>query len=178
MATKTVLCKIEGLPPGLLMHSYPMEPVKNPEKMSKEEQAKLAEYRSPEGELFVPALNVQRMLVAAAAFSKGKGRASLSKIVAAVVSVNPSRLILTPQKYVVDSRRVVVPATKGSVIRHRPCFEEWSLEFEIAYDAFELTEGQVRQVVDDAGSKVGLLDFRPAKTGPFGRFMVVKWEAK
>jgi len=32
-------------------------------------------------------------------------------------------------------------------------------------------------VVDDAGVRVGLLDFRPERKGSFGRFMVVEWKS-
>jgi hypothetical protein len=35
----------------------------------------------------------------------------------------------------------------------------------------------VRVIVNDAGSRVGLLDFRPEKKGPFGRFSVIKWDS-
>ena len=31
------------------------------------------------------------------------------------------------------------------------------------------------QLVDDAGQKIGLGDYRPARKGPFGRFSVVSW---
>jgi hypothetical protein len=34
----------------------------------------------------------------------------------------------------------------------------------------------VRAVVDDAGKKIGLGDYRPQRKGPFGRFVVRKWE--
>lgn len=33
----------------------------------------------------------------------------------------------------------------------------------------------VRSIVDDAGKKIGLGDFRPARKGPFGRFVVKEW---
>ncbi len=34
----------------------------------------------------------------------------------------------------------------------------------------------VRALVDDAGKKVGLGDYRPERKGPFGKFVVTKWE--
>lgn len=39
-----------------------------------------------------------------------------------------------------------------------------------------MAEEQVRRVVDDTGSRVGVLDFRPQRRGPFGRFQVVSWK--
>ena len=39
----------------------------------------------------------------------------------------------------------------------------------------ELDKG-LKAIVDDAGDRVGLLDFRPERKGPFGRFMVTAWK--
>jgi len=37
-------------------------------------------------------------------------------------------------------------------------------------------EKTVRMLVNDAGKKIGLGDYRPQRKGPFGRFSVVGWE--
>lgn len=175
---KKISCKIKGIS-GLLMHSYPLIPIDNPpiDKRTREEQAELAAYRDPDTkELYVPSTALQRALVGAAAYSKGKGRASLQKQAAAAIFVSPERISLGTKDYEIDSRPVVVPATRGRVVRHRPKLEAWQLGFEIEYDDSLLTERQLRQIVDDAGSRVGLLDFRPEHKGPFGRFMVTEWK--
>ncbi len=39
-----------------------------------------------------------------------------------------------------------------------------------------LTESQVRTIVEDTGSRIGILDFRPEKKGSFGRFMITSWK--
>ena len=173
---KTVNVTIKGKSP-LLMHAFPLVPIEALEKKSPQEQAEYAAYRDPTtGELYIPGVAFQRALVAAAAYSKGKGRASLQKIAAACLLVSPERASLgNGTEYTVDSRPVVVPATKGRIMRHRPRLDEWECSFEIEFDENLLTEAQVRRIVDDAGSLVGLLDFRPANKGPFGRFMVVEW---
>ena len=159
------------------MHAFPMiELEKGWEKWEPENQAKVGEYRSPEGELYIPGVAVQRSLVDAAVFSKGKGRASLQKQVAACVQVNPVQLVITPQDYVIDSRPVVIKATQGRIMRHRPKFEDWSVAFTLEYDKALLSEKELRGIVDDAWYPCGLLDFRPAKKGPFGRFMVTEWK--
>lgn len=170
-----VTVKIKGTS-ALLMHRYPMEPIVALEKKPKEDQAELAAYRTAGGELYVPGVNLQRSFVGAATYSKGKGRASLQKPAAACLMVDPEILGLGLKKFVVDSRPVVVPATRGRVVRHRPRIDAWELSFTLTWDETLLTEPQVRTIVDDAGSRVGLLDFRPAMKGPFGRFIVTKWE--
>jgi hypothetical protein len=175
---KSVKVEIKGLS-QLLMHSFPLVPIEAIDKKSPAEQAELAAYRDPETrDLYVSATAVQRCLVSGATYSKGKGRGSLQKNVAACVQIGPQeRLSLGTKEYVIDSRPVVVPATKGRVVRHRPRLETWALSFTIEYDERLLTEAQMRRIVDDSGSRVGLLDFRPEKKGPFGRFMVTKWDA-
>ena len=177
MSIKSVNVTIKGTS-ALLMHSYPMvAPPKGWEKSSPEEQAVFAEYRDPDtNELYIPGLAIQRSLVGAAVYSKGKGRGSLQKPVAACVTVTPERCSLGVKEYKVDSRPVVIAATKGRIVRHRPRFDEWSCSFSIEYDTELLNEADLRAVVNDAGSRVGLLDFRPEKKGPFGRFMVTEWK--
>lgn len=162
---------------ALLMHAYPMVEIKSFEKLTRSEQAEHAAYRIPNSrELYVPAISLQRAMVSGATYSKGKGRASLQKIVAACVQVSPEYLGLGTETYEIDSRPVVIPATKGRCLRHRPRLNEWAFSFEIEYDPELLTETQMRTVLDDTGSRVGLLDFRPEKKGPFGRFVCTNWE--
>lgn len=176
MAVKTIHVTIKGISP-ILMHAYPLQPIEGFEKKPIEEQAELAAYRIPDKqELYVPGTALQRALVGGAAYSKGKGRASLAKQAAACLLVTEEYLGLGTEKYVVDARPVVIPATKGRVMRYRPKVEKWELAFELQYDDTLMSEQQVRQIVDDTGKNVGLLDFRPEKKGPFGRFVVTSWE--
>jgi hypothetical protein len=176
MTTRKIQCEITGTSP-LLMHRFPMEEIQALEKKPKEERAEIAAYRDPDTEeLYIPGVAFQRCLISAAVYSKGKGRASLQKPVAACVLILPERASLGVKQYSIDSRPVVISATKGRIVRHRPRLDKWSTTSTIEYDDELLTEQQLRQVVNDAGSRVGLLDFRPEKKGPFGRFMVTRWE--
>jgi hypothetical protein len=171
---KTVV--IKGISP-LLMHRYPLQAVEAIEKRTREEQAEYAAYRvdGPASNLYIPSVNMQRSLVRAAAYSKGKGRGTLQKQAAACLLVSPAVLDLGTREYAIDSQRVVVPATKGAVVRHRPRLDQWEVNFELAWDPDLLSEQNVRRIVDDAGARVGVLDFRPERGGPYGRFMVVSW---
>jgi hypothetical protein len=168
---------IKGISP-LLMHAYPMVEINPPlEKQSIEKQAEYAAYRMPDKTLYFPNVNVARCLVAAATYSKGKGRASLQKQAAACMLVTPEHLSFETKNYEIDSRPVVIPVTKGRVMRHRPKLSSWQLTFMLEYDPTLLKEKEAREIMDNAGSRVGIGDFRPEKKGPFGRFMVTKWEA-
>lgn len=174
---KTITVAIKGIS-ALLMHSFPLVQVEGLEKRTPDEQAEIAAYRDPDtGELYIPGVAFQRALVAGAAYSKGKGRSTLQKPVAACVLVTPERASLGTKEYIVDARPVVIPATKGRVVRYRPRLDSWETTFSIEFDPMLITEDQLRRVVDDTGRNVGLLDYRPEKKGPFGRFMVTAWKS-
>jgi hypothetical protein len=172
---QTVNCKIKGSS-AVLMHRLPLDPVAGMEKKKPEEQAEESAYRLPNGELYFPGPNLQRALISGSKFSKGKGRSSLATVAAACLMVPQEHLLFGCRKFEVDSWAVVVPATKGRIVRHRPRLDDWSLSFPLEYDDELLSENQVRQIVDDTGLRVGIGDFRPEKKGPFGRFKVIEWD--
>ena len=173
---RKVNVQLKGKSP-LLMHRFPLEPVEAIEKKTPKEQAEIAAYRDSEtGELYIPGIALQRAMISGATFSKGKGRASLQKEVAACVFVFPERCSLGVKEYVVDSRAVVVPATKGRVIRHRPRLDEWCVSFTLEFEDTLVSETQVRKILDDTCERVGFLDFRPSNKGPYGRAMVTGWD--
>lgn len=177
MAIKTITVRIEGKS-ALLMHKFPLVPIEAIEKKPPEEQAELSAYRDPDTqELYISGVCVQRSLINAAVYSKGKGRGSLQRVTAACVRISPERISLGTKDYKIDSRPIVVPATRGRIVRHRPRLDKWECAFEIDYENTLLMEEQVRKIVDDAGERVGLLDFRPERKGPFGRFMVTRWDS-
>jgi len=178
MAMVITRTTIKGVSP-LLMHRFPMTPIKALDKKPPLEQAELAAYRCPKtDQLYIPSIAIQRALIAAGTFSKGKGRASLQKVVAACVMISPERALLGVVKFDLDSRPVVLPATRGRVIRHRPRLDKWEASFDLEWDNNLLTETQVKRVADDAGCRIGLLDFRPERKGPFGRFIVTGFKTE
>jgi len=170
----SVKVTIQGVTP-LMMHRYPMEAIIALEKKPPEEQASIAAHKMKSGELFIPGVAIQRALVNAAVFSKGKGRSSLQKTAAACMMVSPEEVGLGTDKYVVDSRPVVMPSTKGRVVRHRPKLEKWKCSFEVEWDEELLNEEQVKKIVEDMGKRVGLLEFSPRCKGPYGRSKIVRW---
>lgn len=103
------------------------------------------------------------------------GRRAATTDIAAAVYLSPFELPLTGDWHV-DSRAVVIPATKGRILRHRPMFDEWSVSFQVQIDNDLVSEKLVRDILEDSGKLVGLGDFRPARKGPYGRFSVVEWK--
>ena len=74
--------------------------------------------------------------------------------------------------WVVDSRRVVVPSTKGSVISHRPKVDKWETDFVLQVETDQFDTAFVRVLINDLCTKIGIGDFRPEKRGIFGRCSV------
>lgn len=173
--SKSVSVTIKSLS-ALLMHKFPLVPIDGLEKLSANEQAEHGAHRNPATkELIIPGVSMQRALVSGATYSKGKRNSSLQKQAAACLMVSPEYIGLGCREYVVDSRAVVIPATKGRIIRHRPRLDSWEATFYLEYDPTLLSAAQVREIVDNTGSRVGIMDFRPERKGPFGRFIVIHW---
>lgn len=81
-------------------------------------------------------------------------------------------------KYGVDRRSIVNKNTGGRQIKCRPRLEKWEVSFYLEYDADLISSVQMRDCVDYAGKLAGVLDFRPEKGGPFGRYVVTSWKAE
>lgn len=147
------------------------------------EQAIPRLYTSSDGAPMIPGPNLFRSIIDAGTFHKAGRRqitSGKSSLVPAGISIqeiecrieNPNGGDVT---WEVDSRSVVIPATGGRVMSHRPRFDAWRLRFTLVIDEKMFDEAIVRRLVDDAGSKIGIGDFRPSRKGPFGRFAVVNW---
>ena len=137
-------------------------------------------YTGDDGIPGIPQPNLFRCIIDAGKFFK----AGKSKITTVKSSLIPSCVEISPifitidheQDWTVDSRPVRIPATGGRIIAHRPRFDDWSLSFQAGLDEDTIAERTFRDIMDAAGSKIGLGDFRPDTKGPFGKFYVVHWE--
>lgn len=149
------------------------------------DQAEAKRYADQAGHLFIPGPNIFACIIAAGTFHK----AGKSKLTTMKTSLIPAGLMVDDlvcnltnadgemlTDWEVDSRSVVIPSTGGRIMCHRPRVDEWHTSFTLDVDGTMFSPALVRAVVDDAGKKVGLGDFRPARKGPFGRFVVSKWE--
>jgi hypothetical protein len=150
-----------------------------------EEECKLGAY-AVNGHFAFPGIGVRNSLVGAAGSWKvkmpGSSRKMSARSVVATVNVEPELIpILDPKtekplkKYAIDVRRAVVQ--RNGVMRARPRFEEWMLTFDFVYDDETLLPENVEQLIpilEDAGKRVGIGDYRPSKSGWFGRFEVRK----
>jgi hypothetical protein len=137
----------------------------------------------PGRQIAVPGAAFARMVREAGGSHKAKGsRKSLKYLVPSAVLVleDLCGLYLRDRKtqikdFEVDSRPVVIPATKGRVIRHRARLNEWSCSVHIRINESILDEKTVRQLFTEGLQQIGIGDFRPEKGGPFGVSSLVQW---
>lgn len=128
-------------------------------------------YHNDDVGVYIPDINILAALVEAARMRK------LGKVLNRALDIAETEIPLIydgptdPEKLAQnkqfrDRRGCVVGQSK--VMRTRPRFNEWSLEFDLIYDAEQIDRDQVILIAHDAGTKIGLCDFRPR----FGRFAV------
>lgn len=142
------------------------------------EQAAPKAYADEKGNLYIPGPNIYSAIIAAGAFHKaGKSKLTTMKtsLIPAGILVEDMVCALGTKEWEVDSRSVVIPSTGGRIMCHRPRVDKWSLSFTLDVDGTMFAPNLVRAIVDDAGKKIGLGDYRPARKGPFGRFVVKEW---
>jgi hypothetical protein len=143
------------------------------------EQAEGKLYKGADGKLVIPQPNLFRCLIDAGTFFKaGKSKVTTQKtslIPACVEIVGVEIPIIHREPWQVDTRAVRIPATGGRILCHRPSFHDWALSFVMMIDEDFMTAKLAREIVDAAGKRIGLGDFRPACKGPFGKFVVTQW---
>lgn len=131
------------------------------------------------GKPCIPQPNLLRCLVDGGQFHKvGKTQVTTTKksMMYGCVDIAAAEIeIEHRQPWKVDTRAVRIPATGGRILAHRPMFDDWALSFTLELDTTIMGEKLLRQIIDDAGKRVGIGDFRPATKGPFGRFVVTNW---
>lgn len=138
-------------------------------------------YVGGNGELsppYVPGWNLYKSIMQAGIYFKiGKRQLTTgpSSMLPGMVFIEEAILPITPKNWEVDSRPVRMPSTGGRVIRHRPMFNQWKLKFHLSVDTELMDLKLLRDVVDAAGKRVGLGEFRPACKGMYGKFVVTNW---
>lgn len=200
LSTATFNARLVGLTP-LLMHKPNMlaqaaglRRTATKRIPTPEEEAAEGAYRFEDGTLYLPAVSLQRSMVEAAKAFKDpvRTRASLMKAVAATLTPPPVEgyALLDPDtgeaigEYEIDVRRAVVQ--RAAIMRARPRIDAWVADVSMDFDfdaptgsngagpegALEEAGKRLLDVLVHAGSKVGVGDYRPERSGPFGRFRV------
>lgn len=177
--------KIHGLSP-LLMNRLNPESLKEKgpsmkERYIPEEEARNAAYITKvdgEEQLYIPSYAIYAMLVNASGAWKAKGkRAGLSSLLAGTIRIEPEKILMGHCNYEIDERPVII--NRARVLAWRPKIPEWEAEFNIIYNKRHITpeiRDTLKLILDDGGTRLGLLDYRPQHKGWFGTFEVTKYE--
>lgn len=147
------------------------------------DEADKAAHKTDDGRFFFPGAAIGRLIREAGGNHKIRGSRKSAKYVvpAAVLVMDDAVMItngdgITPvDNFEVDARPVVIPATKGRIMRYRPRFDRWSASFTIRINDSVLPVEFVQQLLTEGGQQIGVGDFRPEKGGPFGVFQIVTW---
>jgi len=131
-------------------------------------------YVDAEGTIYQPANHIEQTLMEAGkkVRVKGQGKATYSKLFGSMISVEPDAIPHINQKYTINKSLVVIPSTKGRVMRYRPEFKDWGLKF-FVFAEDEIAGPMIKEALELAGKYSGVGDWRPAKKGKFGKFQVV-----
>lgn len=183
---KNVKVTIDGTSP-LLMNRFSNEAYleqKKGRRISKEydpnEEAKKGAYWSSgkKKELIIPSIVMYACLLNGASWYKINKRSAKS-VLAGSIRIEPEEISLGTDKYEVDLRAVVIQRQR--VLKGRARLDKWKATFNIVYNEKVIPEsnlGDVRAILEEAGQRVGIMDFRPQKSGPFGTFKVTQFEAQ
>ncbi len=181
-----ILCKITGTSP-LLMNRYNIEKQLDSKKMKRvivqhipEVEAEEAAYWSSTGkrELVIPTGVIYAALLNASSFHKINKRSARTILAGAmrVVALDGSEEIrLGTDKYIIDTRGVVI--NKARVPKSRAKLEKWGAEFYIVFNDNLIPNAEhIQPVLEEAGQRIGIMDFRPNRSGWFGTFEVDKFQ--
>lgn len=137
-------------------------------------------YTDEKGNPVIPQPNLFRAIIDGGKFFKaGKSKVTTNKssLIPACVSIDAIHIkIESREGWTTDTRPVRIPSTGGRILAHRPMFNDWKLSFRVEVDTDILSVKMLREILDAAGKRVGLGDFRPDCKGPYGKFNVTSWK--
>ena len=174
--TQKIEFELESISP-LLMDKWTGDTEQPKTKEGYLEQAELKAYRNNEGKLIIPSNALKASIRYAANELVGvrKGKAMRQTIRACLIVDHD----LSLNKTNFDSIREDIVTRKGTgdkvtrVPTYRPCINEWKTKGIITFiQDGNLTKSFIKQSLEFAGIKYGLLGYRPE----FGRFKVTKFK--
>jgi hypothetical protein len=167
---------IRGTAP-LLMHRFSNEkdsttPKKSGSQYNDREYAENALYKNEKGEIVQPALHIESAMVDAATNYRipGQSRKTYKQPFRGGVFIEPNLIPHKIPKWQLDLQSVVIQRSR--IMRARPRFDEWELDFTILNIDERITSSIIRSILEDAGKFIGIGNYRPR----YGRFKVIKFE--
>jgi len=178
---KKIQIKVEGIGAGLLMHRFPVTEedvtIKARNRKRTEDDVNSYLYLDEKNRLVQPAIHfIAAMKRAGAKFQiPGQGKSTYKNLIGSgVVTIEPDMILHESQVW--EPNRQAVSVQQSRVVRTRPLLKKWLLSFTIVYDEGEIKKDVIKEILDYAGRRVGIGDFRPEKGGSFGKFFVSKFK--
>jgi hypothetical protein len=138
------------------------------------------------GQPMIPGENLMSCLIAAGVYCRldGKRQVSTGKstVLPGLMQLQDFVLPLLvpdtkkPATWEADVRKGTNPNGGEAVAICRPRFDSWGFATRITIDDHAIGENTIRELWDIAGKRIGIGDFRPARKGVFGQFVVEGWE--
>ena len=180
--TRRVNVEIEGTS-SLLMHKLNVEDLMQKTKApvimtDPAEAAERAAYRMPSTELCIEARHIKAAMLGASTWYK-IGRKGVGQFIAGCVRIEPIQIGIGTKDYEIDVRPVTIKngTQKNRIPRARPRIDKWKADFDLIYDENIFTDATLlKTILEEAGIRMGLLDFRPQTRGDCGTFKIVKWK--
>jgi len=148
------------------------------QKVDPKEEAEKCAYRKKDKDLYVPSTAIFGTILNGSSFKK-VGKFSAKSILAGNIKIEPEEISLGTKVYEIDIRTCVISQgrKRNRIVRARPRLNQWKLNFKIIYnDKFIQDAGIIKSCLEDAGFRVGLLEFRPQNGGSFGTFEITKFK--
>jgi hypothetical protein len=122
-------------------------------------------YRTPDGEYGFPAIGVKSAMVGACRFVDAKMTMARG---AFHIDAEMLRVFGEPRP-----REDMVRVGLGTAdIRYRPEFPEWKMPVTLKFNASVMSAEQIANLLNTAGFGIGIGEWRPEKSGSYGRFHV------
>lgn len=175
---KRIDVEITGIAP-LLQHRFATEEHGvNSSKSKKKvydpkEEADKCLYKNDKGEIYQPSEHIFQAMVRASVDFKYEKKKSYKDVITSGILVQPEEIpLIVDSNYEIDARGVVIQ--RARVIRWRPRFNTWKLQFTIdILDDENISIPVIKEILEKAGATKGIGDYRPR----FGRFMVTQFKA-
>jgi len=126
--------------------------------------------KNKDGIICQPASHFEASMIKSAVEHKFIGRKSYKDLFKAGVFVHPELIPHKTQKYVIDKQAVVI--SKARILRCRPRFDNWELDFTIIIRDERIDPRKVEQVLECAGKYHGIGDYRPR----YGLFELTRFD--
>lgn len=103
---------------------------------------------------------------------------SLKAVIGGAVILAEDKIYFSEKLSIKDIEIYSCPVViqRARIMRHRAKIESWSLGFTLEIDDEIVPVEVINKLLVDAGRRAGIGDFRPQKSGSFGRYVVSKFK--